>query len=180
MNIKDDDVVSALVRRRSRRDRADEAPAGRTDAAEAIPAPGRGRPEGQAGGSRTGGYSGERGVAGDAELIGHAAAGKYCCQAGGILGDATRMKTVGPGAFGRLRGCIWISRGRRLPLRRLQLAQAATMFSQTDSPPRLRGMTWSTVRPDLREPQYWQVQASRASTARRVILRRWASRGTRT
>ena len=24
------------------------------------------------------------------------------------------------------------------------------MFSQTDLPPRLRGMTWSTVRPDLR------------------------------
>ena len=32
----------------------------------------------------------------------------------------------------------------------------------------------------LLEPQYWQVQASRASTALRVILRRWASRGTRT
>ena len=90
------------------------------------------------------------------------------------------MKTVGPGARGLLRGCIWISRGRRLPLRRLQVAQAATMFSQTDLPPRLRGMTWSTVRPDLREPQYWQVQESRASTARRVILRRCASRGIRT
>ena len=37
-----------------------------------------------------------------------------------------------------------------MPLRRLQLAQAATMFSQTDLPPRLRGMTWSTVRPDFR------------------------------
>ena len=29
-------------------------------------------------------------------------------------------------------------------------------------------------------PQYWQVQASRASTALRVILRRWTSRGIRT
>ena len=54
------------------------------------------------------------------------------------------------------------------------------MFSQTDLPPRLRGMTWSTVSPGLREPQYWQVQESRASTALRVILRRWASRGIRT
>jgi hypothetical protein len=60
--------------------------------------------------------------------------------------------------------------GSRLPLRRLQLAQAATMFSQTDLPPRLRGITWSTVRPDLVEPQYWQVQESRASTARRGDL----------
>src|SRR6185295_18599810 len=110
----------------------------------------------------------------------YAAAGRYCCQAGGIEGLATWMNTVGPGAFGLFFGCMWISRGRRLPLRRLQDAQAATMFSQTDLPPRLRGMTWSTVSPDLREPQYWQVQESRARTARRVILRRWASRGIRT
>ena len=50
-------------------------------------------------------------------------------------------------------------------MRRLQLAQAATMFSQTDLPPRLRGITWSTVSPDFLDPQYWQVQESRASTA---------------
>ncbi len=93
------------------------------------------------------------------------------------MGLATWMKTVGPGALGLRRGCISISRGRRLPLRRLQLAQAATMFSQTDFPPRLLGITWSTVSPELREPQYWQVQASLASTARRVILRLWAWRG---
>ncbi len=31
-----------------------------------------------------------------------------------------------------------------------------------------------------REPQYWHVQLSRANTARRVILRRCASRGTLT
>ena len=54
------------------------------------------------------------------------------------------------------------------------------MFSQTDCPPRLRGITWSTVRPLAWWPQYWQVQASRASTALRVILRRWTSRGMRT
>src|ERR1700710_1559359 len=89
------------------------------------------------------------------------------------------MNTVGAGALVVFLGCMWISRGRRLPFLRLQVAQAATMFSQTDSPPRERGMTWSTVRPDLVEPQYWQVQESRARTARRVILRRWASRGMR-
>ena len=57
-----------------------------------------------------------------------------------------RMKTVGPGGRGFRFGCIRISWGRRLPFLRLQGAQEATMFSQTDSPPRLRGMTWSTVR----------------------------------
>ena len=54
------------------------------------------------------------------------------------------------------------------------------MFSQTDSPPRLRGITWSTVSPGLPVPQYWQIQPSRASTALRVMRRRWTSRGTRT
>ena len=53
------------------------------------------------------------------------------------------------------------------------------MFSQLDGPPFERGITWSTVRLE-REPQYWHVQPSRANTARRVILRRWVSRGTRT
>ena len=53
------------------------------------------------------------------------------------------------------------------------------MLSQLDAPPLERGTTWSTVRLE-REPQYWQVQRSRANTARRVILRRWVSRGTRT
>ena len=80
------------------------------------------------------------------------------------------MKTVGPGGRGLRFGCILISWGRRFPFLRLQGAQEATMFSQTDSPPRLRGMTWSTVRLGLLEPQYWQVQPSRARTAFRVIL----------
>ena len=51
------------------------------------------------------------------------------------------------------------------------------MFSQLELPPLDLGITWSTVRLE-REPQYWQVQLSRAKTARRVIFRRWASRGT--
>ena len=53
------------------------------------------------------------------------------------------------------------------------------MLSQLEDPPLERGITWSTVRLE-RDPQYWQVQLSRANTARRVILRRWASRGTLT
>ena len=50
-------------------------------------------------------------------------------------------------------------------------------------PTRRRGCAGSRGRRSARvarEPQYWQVQASRASTALRVILRRWTSRGMRT
>src|SRR3954449_643406 len=90
------------------------------------------------------------------------------------------MKTVGPGGLGFELGCIDASRGVRFPFLRLHGAQEATMFSHTDSPPRLRGMTWSTVKPGLLVPQYWHVHESRASTALRVILRRWTSRGMRT
>src|SRR3954469_7335656 len=53
------------------------------------------------------------------------------------------------------------------------------MFSQLEAPPLERGITWSTVRLE-REPQYWQVQPSRAKTARRVMRRLWVSCGTRT
>ena len=53
------------------------------------------------------------------------------------------------------------------------------MLSQLEPPPLERGITWSTVRLE-REPQYWHAQPSRANTARRVILRRCVSRGTRT
>ena len=70
--------------------------------------------------------------------------------------------------------------GSRSPLRRLHGAQQVTMFSHVDGPPFERGITWSTVRLPRSWPQYWQVQRSRAKTARRVILRRCASRGIRT
>src|SRR5918998_261706 len=53
------------------------------------------------------------------------------------------------------------------------------MLSQLEPPPLERGMTWSTVSA-VRAPQYWHSQSSRANTARRVILRLWLSRGTRT
>src|SRR3954462_5969369 len=94
---------------------------------------------------------------------------RYGSHASGVRGAAMRMKTVGPGGRGLRFGCIRISWGRRLPFLRLHGAQEATMFSHTDSPPRLRGMTWSTVRLGLSEPQYWQVQPSRARTAFLVI-----------
>ena len=89
------------------------------------------------------------------------------------------MKIVGPGARGLLARVHLVSTGVRLPLRRLQGAQEVTMFSQSLVPPRLRGTTWSTVRCEV-VPQYWQVQESRANTARRVMRRRRLSRGTRT
>src|SRR5918992_1387924 len=53
------------------------------------------------------------------------------------------------------------------------------MLSQPEPPPFERGITWSTVRLVL-APQYMHCQPSRAKTARRVILRLWLSRGTRT
>src|SRR4051812_49934747 len=86
------------------------------------------------------------------------------------------MKTWGLGARGAWRGCIPAFSGRLSPLRRLHGAQDATMFSQLELPPFERGMTWSTVRFE-REPQYWQVQPSRAKTARRGIFRRCVARG---
>src|SRR5271165_3745579 len=108
-----------------------------------------------------------------------AAWGRYCSQAVGIVGLATWMKISARGVRGAWRGCIPACRGSLSPLRRLQGAQEATMFSQLEDPPFERGITWSTVRLE-REPQYWQVQLSRANTALRVILRRCASRGTTT
>src|SRR4051794_29374479 len=71
---------------------------------------------------------------------GKSAVGKYCCQAAGMLGLATWMKTFGPGAFGVFLGCMWISRGSRLPLRRLEDAPGAAAFFPTPfSPPRRGG-----------------------------------------
>ena len=96
------------------------------------------------------------------------------------MGAATWMKIVGFGAFGLRAGTMFACFGSRSPLRRLHGAQQVTMFSHVDGPPFERGITWSTVRLPRSWPQYWQVQRSRANTARRVILRRCASRGMRT
>jgi hypothetical protein len=87
-----------------------------------------------------------------------------------MVGLATWMKISARGVRGFLRGCMPAWRGSRSPLRLLQGAHEATMFSQLEVPPLERGITWSTVRLE-RDPQYWQVQLSRANTARRVILR---------
>src|ERR1700677_1662174 len=72
------------------------------------------------------------------------------------------------------RGCMFACLGRRSPLRRLQGAHEATMFSQLEVPPLERGITWSTVRFEC-EPQYWQGQAALANTARPGVLARGAS-----
>src|SRR5215212_10883524 len=90
-----------------------------------------------------------------------AASGSHWRQAGGIVGVATWMKMCGDGARGAVFGCMLAWWGRWSPLRRLHGAQQATMLSHSAEPPLDRGITWSTVRFE-REPQYWQVQRSRA------------------
>ena len=94
----------------------------------------------------------------------------------GHVDEDRRARRLAAAAPGTMFACP----GSRSPLRRLHGAQQVTMFSQVDGPPFERGITWSTVRLPRSWPQYWQVQRSRANTARRVILRRWASRGIRT
>src|SRR5437762_2989610 len=89
------------------------------------------------------------------------------------------MKSAGAGGRGGLRSAIEISSRSRLPLRRLHGAQEVTTFSHTESPPRLRGTTWSSVSRTSVAPQYTHVQESRANSARREIFR-CAARGTRT
>jgi len=78
--------------------------------------------------------------------VAQAACGRYCSHAAGIVGLATWMKISARGVRGAWRGCIPAWRGRRSPLRRLQGAQEATMFSQLEEPPFERGITWSKVR----------------------------------
>src|SRR5205085_10134458 len=78
------------------------------------------------------------------------AAFRYGCHPVGIFGAASLMKSTGAGGRGFEWRCIATSSGRRLPLRRLHGAHEVTTFSQTESPPRLRGTTWSSVsRPPL-------------------------------
>src|SRR6478672_7923243 len=89
------------------------------------------------------------------------------------------MKSTGCGGLGGRWSSIDASSSRRFPFFRLQGAHEVTTFSQTESPPRLRGTTWSRVsRPEV-VPQYTQRHPSRANNARREILR-WTARGTLT
>ena len=70
---------------------------------------------------------------------------RYRSQRCGIFGVESRMKSTGAGGRGRAGSTIWISCGSRLPLRRLHGAHEVTTFSQVESPPRERGITWSSV-----------------------------------
>src|SRR5207244_9821483 len=108
---------------------------------------------------------------GHAAAVAEAKESRYGCQPEGILGAASRMKSAGCGGFGRRRSVIETSSGRRFPLRRLQGAHEVTTFSQTESPPRLRGTTWSSVSLPALVPQYTQRHSSRAKRARLEIFR---------
>src|ERR1044072_696849 len=100
------------------------------------------------------------------------------CQPSGPFGAPKVTKRDGEDGLGEEISRISTSSSRRLPFFRLQGAQEVTTFSQTESPPRLRGTTWSSVSFPV-DPQYWQRQPSRAKRARREILR-FTARGTRT
>ena len=149
MNLRGDDVVSAvaLVVETDATPGADVSENGDSPNGDATDARGR---------RRGGGFRDRRWADGPATAPPSGtrtqAETRYCCQAGGTTGAATRMKIVGPGGRGLRRGCIWISTGVRSPLRRLQGAHEVTMFSHALVPPRLRGTTWSTVR--------WEVRAA--------------------
>src|SRR5205085_2917251 len=70
---------------------------------------------------------------------------RYCCHPFGIRGVARWMKSTDAGGRGFARSVIETSSGSRLPLRMLHGAHEVTTFSQTESPPRLRGTTWSSL-----------------------------------
>jgi hypothetical protein len=63
------------------------------------------------------------------------------------------MKSTGEGARGGRARFMCVSSSSRSPLRRLQGAQAVTTFSHTESPPRERGTTWSSVSRPALSPQ---------------------------
>ena len=71
--------------------------------------------------------------------------GRYWRQLSGTRCAARRMKSTGAGARGGRGSDIDTSSSRRSPLRRLHGAHAVTTFSQTESPPFERGITWSSV-----------------------------------
>src|SRR5206468_4218506 len=74
-----------------------------------------------------------------------AASPRYGAHVCGIFGAAMRMNSDGDGGVGRTRIVYPASSTRRSALRRLQGAHDVTTFSHTESPPRLRGTTWSSV-----------------------------------
>ena len=63
------------------------------------------------------------------------------------------MKSTGDGARGGRARCMRVSSSSLSPLRRLHGPQAVTTFSHTESPPRERGTTWSSVSRAVPSPQ---------------------------
>ena len=63
------------------------------------------------------------------------------------------MKSTGEGGRGERGSAMRASSRVRLPFFRLQGEQAETTFSHTESPPRERGTTWSSVRRPPEVPQ---------------------------
>ena len=78
---------------------------------------------------------------------------KYGCQPFGIFGAASWIKSTGAGGRGFVRSSRPLSSSVRLPFLWLHVAHDVTTFSQTDSPPRERGTTWSSVSRPLAVPQ---------------------------
>ena len=107
------------------------------------------------------------------------AAGGYCSHASGTRGLAMRMKTVGPGAFGLARSGIAASFGRRFPFLRLHGARrrrrcCPSARCRRGCAVRRRGRRSGGGPTRVRSIGTCR-RASRASTARRVILRRWVT-----
>ena len=93
-----------------------------------------------------------------------------------VVAEPTDLDTI-VGCRGAARGCMLHSRGRRLPLRRLQGPQAVQTLLQVVRPPRERGTTWSKVRSWVGRPspQYWHSKRSRRNTLNRVKAGRRAA-----
>src|SRR3546814_8975523 len=68
---------------------------------------------------------------------------------------ATTTQLSSVGAAGRHRRTIVVSTRSRSRLRTLQARHAATTFSHSCCPPRLRGTTWSMI--SAAAPQYWII-----------------------
>ena len=79
--------------------------------------------------------------------------GRYWRQTSGTRWAASRMKSTGAGMCGVRGSDIDASSSVLSPLRRLQGAHAVTTFSHTESPPRERGTTWSSVSRPAVDPQ---------------------------
>ena len=88
------------------------------------------------------------------------------------------MKSTGDGAAGCRFRCIGGSSSRRSPLRRLHGPHAVTTFSQTESPPRLRGTSDRITLYEIAKLRPETERALNAAAAREMVqLGRTAHRG---